>query len=109
MIVEGFDNAWHILRHWAENGYQYFALDTTVEAAAGGAAPVWRVPLPRPLNRNELSASGMPGLDYLPIPPLSASIAHGDNPDPGRPLTIAEITLAIAIAEGWEPEIQAAG
>ncbi len=93
MIVEGFDNAWHILRHWAQSGYEYFALDMTT-----------RVPLPRPLNTDELSASGMLGLDYLPIPPLTASEAHGDNPAPDRPLTIAEITLATAIAEGWEPE-----
>lgn len=99
MIVEGFDNAWHILRHWAKSGYEYFALDTTAAAA--------RVPMPRPLNSNELSASGMLGLDYLPIPPLMASEAHGDNPDPDRPLTIAEITLATAIAEGWEPETAA--
>jgi len=96
MIVEGFDNAWHILRHWAESGYEYFALDTAE-----------RVPMPRPLSVNELSASGMLGLDYLPIPPLTASEAHGDNPDPGRPLTIAEIALATAIAEGWEPETDA--
>ncbi len=39
MIVEGFDNAWHILRHWAQSGYEYFALDMTT-----------RVPLPRRLN-----------------------------------------------------------
>jgi hypothetical protein len=96
MIVEGFDNAWHILRHWAQSGYEYFALDMTT-----------RVPLPRPLNTDKLSASGMLGLDYLPIPPLTASEAHGDNPAPDRPLTIAEITLATAIAEGWEPETDA--
>lgn len=96
MIVEGFDNAWHVLRHWSESGYEYFALDLTA-----------RVPLPRPLNHNELSASGMLGLDYLPIPPLAPSHEHGDNPDPERPLTIAEITLATAIAEGWEPETDA--
>lgn len=94
MIIEGFDNAWHILRHWAKSGYEYFALDITTA----------RAPLPRPLHRNELYASGMLGLDYLPIPPLTASEAHGDNPDPNRPLTIAEITLATAIAEGWEPD-----
>lgn len=96
MIVEGFDNAWHILRHWAESGFEYFALDMTE-----------RVPLPRPLKSTELPASGMLGLDYLPIPLLPASEAHGDNPDPDRPLTIAEITLATAIAEGWEPETDA--
>lgn len=97
MIVEGFDNAWHILRHWADSGYQYFALDMTA----------LRVPLPRPLHINELAESGMLGLDYLPIPPLMASEAHGDNPDPARTLTIAEITLATAIAEGWEPDTDA--
>ncbi len=93
MIVEGFDNAWHILRHWAENGYEYFALDATS-----------RVPQPRPLANSELQASGLLGLDYLPIPRLSARAGHGDNPDPERPLTIAEIALATAIAEGWEPD-----
>jgi hypothetical protein len=92
MIVEGFDNAWHILRHWSQSGYEYFALDTT-----------GRVPQPRPLDNSELPAAGLPGLDYLPIPPLALSVSHGDNPDPERPLTIAEITLATAIAEGWEP------
>lgn len=93
MIVEGFDNAWHILRHWRENGYEYFALDMTT-----------RVPQPRPLDRSELSTSGLLGLDYLPIPPLAAREGYGDNPDPERPLTIAELALATAIAEGWEPE-----
>jgi hypothetical protein len=99
MIVEGFDNAWHILRQWKESGYEYFALDRTAE----------RVPLPRPLHSNELAASGLLGLDYLPVPTLAASEAHGDNPDPERTLTIAEITLATAIAEGWEPGISGAG
>ena len=98
MIVEGFDNAWHILRHWAENGYEYFALNTTAEAA--------RVPVPRPLNSDELAASGKPGLDYLPIPTLAAGETHGDHPSPDRTLTVAEITLAAAIAEGWEPETE---
>ncbi|HEV2803087.1 MAG TPA: hypothetical protein VGW12_21650 [Pyrinomonadaceae bacterium] len=93
MIVEGFDNAWHILRHWAESGYEYFALDTTA-----------RIPEPRPLASSELAAAGLLGLDYLPIPPLSTREGHGDNPDPERPLTIAEIALATAIAEGWEPD-----
>jgi hypothetical protein len=93
MIVEGFDNAWHILRHWTENGYEHFALDMT-----------GRVPQPRPLDRAALCASGLPGLDYLPIPPLAPRAGHGDNPDPERPLTIAEIILATAIAEGWEPD-----
>ena len=93
MIVEGFDNAWHILRHWAESGYEYFALDTS-----------GRVPQPHPLANSELHAGGLVGLDYLPIPPLAPREGHGDNPDPGRPLTIAEIVLATAIAEGWEPE-----
>jgi hypothetical protein len=94
MIVEGFDNAWHILRHWSENGYEYFALDA-----------VGRVPQPRPLSNSELHAAGLLGLDYLPIPPLALREGHGDNPDAERPLTIAEITLATAIAEGWEPEM----
>jgi hypothetical protein len=93
MIVEGFDNAWHILRHWKESGYEYFALDMTT-----------RVPQPRPLDSSELAASGLLGLDYLPIPPLSTREGYGDNPDPERPLTIAELALATAIAEGWEPE-----
>ena len=95
MIVEGFDNAWHILRHWSEGGYEFFALDMTS-----------RVPQPRPLHANELTASGLPGLDYLPIPPLAPGAEHGDNPDPERPLTIAELALATAIAEGWEPETE---
>jgi len=93
MIIEGFDNAWHILRHWSESGYEYFALDMTS-----------RVPQPRPLDSNELPLSGLLGLDYLPIPPLALREGHGDNPDPERSLTIAEIALATAIAEGWEPE-----
>ena len=93
MIVEGFDNAWHILRHWKEQGYEYFALDMTT-----------RVPQPRPLDSNGLPASGMLGLDYLPIPPLTAREGNDDNPDPERPLTIAELALATAIAEGWEPD-----
>ena len=97
MIVEGFDNAWHILRHWAASGYEYFALDMTS-----------RVPQPRPLDSSALSSGGMLGFDYLPIPPLSPGTGHGDNPDPQRPLTIAEIALATAIAEGWEPETQRA-
>jgi hypothetical protein len=46
----------------------------------------------------------MLGLDYLPIPPLAPREGYGDDPDPERPLTIAEIALATAIAEGWEPE-----
>lgn len=95
MIVEGFDNAWHILRHWRANGYEYFALDMTT-----------RVPQPRPLDSNELTASGMLGLDYLPIPRLVAREGYGDDPDPERPLTIAELALATAIAEGWEPETE---
>ena len=95
MIVEGFDNAWHILRHWAQSGYEYFALET------GG-----RVPQPRPLAGHEVASGGLLGLDYLPIPPLAPSEAHGDNPDPDRPLTLAEIALATALAEGWEPEIE---
>jgi hypothetical protein len=93
MIVEGFDNAWHILRHWRESGYEYFALDMTE-----------RVPQPRPLDSKDLAASGLLGIDYLPIPPLAAREGYGDDPDPERSLTIAEIALATAIAEGWEPE-----
>jgi hypothetical protein len=96
MIVEGFDNAWHILRHWAASGYEYFALDMTS-----------RVPHPRPLDSNELPTSGLLGLDYLPIPPLAAREGYSDDPDPERPLTIAELALATAIAEGWEPETDA--
>ncbi|HJR09499.1 MAG TPA: hypothetical protein VJ842_19715 [Pyrinomonadaceae bacterium] len=96
MIVEGFDNAWHILRNWKESGYEYFALEMTS-----------RVPQPRPLDAGELPASGLLGLDYLPIPPLAAREGYGDNPDPERPLTIAELALATAIAEGWEPEMNA--
>jgi hypothetical protein len=93
MIVEGFDNAWHVLRHWSVGGYEFFALDMT-----------GRLPQPRPLDGNELTTSGMLGLDYLPIPPLLPREEHGDNPDPERPLTIAEIVIAAAIAEGWEPD-----
>jgi hypothetical protein len=93
MIVEGFDNAWHILRHWKESGHEYFALDMTT-----------RVPQPRPLASHELPSSGMLGLDYLPIPPLAPREGYSDDPDPERPLTIAELALATAIAEGWEPE-----
>lgn len=92
MIVEGFDNAWHILRHWLEDGYEYFTLEMTE-----------RVPAPRPLTREDVPADAIPGLDYFPIPSLPDT-AQGDNPDPSRPLTLAEIALAAAIAEGWEPE-----
>jgi len=94
MIVEGFDNAWHILRHWKESGYEYFALEMTA-----------RVPLPRPLKSEDVPAAALPGLDYFPLPTLGDSL-QGDNPDPHRPLTVAEIALAAAIAEGWEPEIE---
>ncbi|HKP73338.1 MAG TPA: hypothetical protein VJT82_10405 [Pyrinomonadaceae bacterium] len=90
MIVEGFDNAWHILRHWSESGYKYFRVDATA-----------RIPQPSPLRREEVPADAVPGLDYFPIPPL-ADAAPGDNPGPDRPLTVAEILLATAIAEGWE-------
>ena len=91
MIVEGFDNAWHILHGWAGAGFEFFALD-----------PRGRVPAPRPLTREELDADAVAGLDYFPIPALSPGA--GDNPDPARTLTPAEILLAAAIAEGWEPE-----
>lgn len=90
MIVEGFDNAWHVLRGWSEAGYEFFAL------TAGG-----RVPEPRPLRRDEIGAGAVAGLDHFPIPALAPGA--GDNPDPGRALTPAEILLAAAIAEGWEP------
>jgi hypothetical protein len=92
LIVEGFDNAWHVLRGWADAGYEFFAL-----VRRG------RVPEPRPLRREEIPAEGVQGLDYFPIPSLSTTVA-GDNPDAARALTSAEILLAAAIAEGWEPE-----
>jgi hypothetical protein len=93
VIVEGFDNAWHVLRYWREQGYDCFLLE-----------PAERVPMPRPCHSVELAADARAGLDYFPIPPeLNAEL--GDNPDPERPLTAAEILLATAIAEGWEPEI----
>lgn len=93
MIVEGFDNAWHVLRHWLTEGYDCFALRQT-----------GKVPLPYPAHRDELPAGAAAGLDYFPLPPaLHANL--GDNPDPARALTAAEILLATAIAEGWEPQI----
>ncbi len=91
MIVEGFDNAWHVLRAWAEEGYEFFSLERR-----------GRVPEPRPLRRGEIDPEDTIGLDYFPVPPLSAGA--GDNPDPQRALTPAEILIAAAIAEGWEPE-----
>jgi hypothetical protein len=91
MIVEAFDNAWHILRHWAEVGHEYFVFEHRE-----------RVPEPRPVPREDLPPDAICGLDYFLVPAL-APPAHGDNPDPGRPLTPAEILLATAIAEGWEP------
>jgi hypothetical protein len=93
LIVEGFDNAWHVLRYWLAQGYQCFVLEGT------GA----RVARPRPCHADELPAAARAGLDYFPLPPLHSEI--GDNPDPERTLTAAEILLATAIAEGWEPEI----
>lgn len=93
MIVEGFDNAWHILRGWSAAGYEFFAL----EASGRG-----RVPAPRPLRRGELPTPANVGLDYFPLPALKPGA--GDNPAPQRSLTPAEILLAAAIAEGWEPE-----
>ncbi|HEX8070710.1 MAG TPA: hypothetical protein VF546_12210 [Pyrinomonadaceae bacterium] len=92
MIVESFDNAWHVLRYWRERGYDCFVLDQ------GG-----RVPRPRPCRGAELGADERAGLDYFPIPP-ALDPELGDNPDPDRPLTAAEILLATAIAEGWEPD-----
>jgi hypothetical protein len=92
VIIEGFDNAWHILRGWAASGYEFFALD-----ARG------RVPEPRPLRREEIEADAEIGLDYFPIP-LLPSAGTGDNADAERTLTPAEILLAAAIAEGWEPK-----
>ncbi len=93
MIVEGFDNAWHVLRHWLGEGYEYFALEQ-----------LGRVPQPYPCQRTDLPAGAQPGLDYFPLPPaLHPNL--GDNPDPARALTAAEILLATAIAEGWEPKI----
>ncbi len=92
MIVEGFDNAWHVLRHWAEAGHEYF-----VFAHRG------RVPEPRPVPREDLPPDAVCGLDYFLVPAL-APPAVGDNPDSERALTPAEILLATAIAEGWEPE-----
>ncbi len=94
MIVEGFDNAWHVLRYWLEQGYDSFALTND-----------GRVPLPAPCHSAELASTAQAGIDYFPIPP----VLHpnlGDNPDPARALTAAEILLATAIAEGWEPEIE---
>lgn len=92
MIVEAFDNAWHVLRHWAEVGHEYFVFEHR-----------GRVPEPRPVPREDLPPDALCGLDYFLVPAL-APPAHGDNPDPERPLTPAEILLATAIAEGWEPE-----
>ncbi|MDT7540827.1 MAG: hypothetical protein QOE33_731 [Acidobacteriota bacterium] len=92
MIVEGFDNAWHVLRGWAREGYEFFSLEGS-----------GRVPQPRPLRREEIPTEGVAGLDYFSIPSLAPSIA-GDNPDAERALTPAEILLAAAIAEGWEPD-----
>jgi hypothetical protein len=94
MIVEGFDNAWHVLRFWLEQGYECFVLE-----------PAGRVPLPRPCRRMELPATAQAGLDYFPIPPV-LDPALGDNPNSERQLTAAEIILATAIAEGWEPELE---
>jgi hypothetical protein len=93
MIVEGFDNAWYVLRYWRAQGYDCFQLERTA-----------RVPLPHPCHNAELSADARAGLDYFPLPPeLTPEL--GDNPDPERALTAAEILLATAIAEGWEPKI----
>ncbi len=92
MIVEGFDNAWHILQHWSARGYTHFAVE-----------PQGRVPFPRPLRLSDVPAGAIVGADVFPLPALEPP-AVGDNPDPSRALTAAEILLATAIAEGWEPE-----
>ena len=92
MIVEGFDNAWHVLRQWAERGHEFFVFEHRE-----------RVPEPRPVAREDLPPDAVCGLDYFLVPALAPPTA-GDNPDPERPLTPAEILLATAIAEGWEPE-----
>ena len=94
MIVEGFDNAWHVLRYWLEQGFDCFLLERAE-----------RVPFPRPGHQADLPADARAGLDYFPIPPeLHPEL--GDNPDAARPLTAAEILLATAIAEGWEPHLE---
>ncbi|MGH9943249.1 MAG: hypothetical protein ACRD9R_12950 [Pyrinomonadaceae bacterium] len=93
MIVEGFDNAWHVLRHWRQRGHECFTLE-----AQG------RIPFPSPCAFEDIPAGAVAGVDYLPIPPL-AEPAAGDNPHPERTFTAAEIILATAIAEGWEPMI----
>jgi hypothetical protein len=92
VIVEGFDNAWHILRGWAAAGYEFFAMEVR-----------GRVPDPRPLRREEIASDAEIGVDYFPIP-LLLDVSAGDNPDAERTLTPAEILLAAAIAEGWEPK-----
>jgi hypothetical protein len=94
MIVEAFDNAWHILRHWAEVGHEYFVFEHRE-----------RVPEPRPVPREDLPPDAVCGLDYFLVPALTP-LTHGDNPDPERALTPAEILLATAIAEGWEPAVE---
>lgn len=93
MIVEGFDNAWHILSHWTREGYTHFLL-----AAEG------KVPFPQQCHDGDIPSEAVAGVDYFPIPTLEAPIA-GDNPTPERNLTAAEIILAAAIAEGWEPSM----
>jgi hypothetical protein len=93
LIVEGFDNAWHVLRAWAEEGYEFFALERR-----------GRVPEPRPVRRDEIDSEGVACLDYFPVPRL-ATTGAGDNPDADRALTPAEILIAAAIAEGWEPDV----
>ena len=94
MIVEAFDNAWHVLRYWLTEGYSHFVVDQE-----------GRIPTPRPSRLPDIPPGAVAGLDYFPIPPLQDP-SYGDNPDPDRPLTVAEILVATAIAEGWEPEIQ---
>lgn len=92
MIVEAFDNAWHVLRHWRAHGYEYFVVEQSA-----------RVPTPRPARAEDVGDSLLLGVDYFPLPPLDEHTV-GDNPDPERSLTVAEIYLAAAIAEGWEPQ-----
>ncbi len=94
MIVEGFDNAWHVLRYWLAEGYDCFGLQQQ-----------GKVPTPYPCRSADLPDGAELGLDYFPLPPVLHQNL-GDNPDPERALTAAEILLATAIAEGWEPKIE---
>ena len=60
MIVEAFDNAWHVLRHWAEVGHEYFVFEHRE-----------RVPEPRPVPREDLPPDAICGLDYFLVPALA--------------------------------------